>query len=189
MITLFPSVLLFAAVVASPGQESPSVPDWDKAEKEIQRLPPSAFPQLPEAILIELNRRRCTVPQAFGHPDPHNVIKGSFVGKGQIDWAVLCSQGGESSVLVFWGGATEVVSQLANGPDKTWLQTIGAGEIGYSRMITPVDGAGAVGYQEAFGGPKPPRFDHQGIEDSFLERASIILYYYRGTWLRLTGAD
>lgn len=186
--TLFPGVLLLAAI-SVPGQESPSALDWDKAEKEIQRLPPSAFPQLPEAILGELNRRQCIVPQAYGHPDPHNVIKGSFIGKGQIDWAVLCSQGGESSVLVFWGGSTEVVSQLAKGPDERWLQTIGEGKIGYSRRITPVDGAGIIGYQQAFGGPKPPSIDHQGIEDSFLEKASIILYYDRGEWLRLTGAD
>ncbi len=189
MTTLFPGVLLLAAIVAVPGQEDPSALDWDKAEKEIQRLPPSAFPDLPEAILSELNRRRCTVPQAYGDSDPHNVIEGCFVDKGQIDWAVLCSQGGESSVLVFWGGSTELVSQLANGPDKTWLQTIGEGKIGYSRLIRPVDRASIIGYQQAFGGPKPPPIDHQGIEDCFLEKASVIFYYYRGRWLRLTGAD
>jgi hypothetical protein len=81
------------------------------------------------------------------------------------------------------------VSQLAKGPDKTWLQTIGEGKIGYSRRITPVDGAGILGYEPAFGDPRPPTIDHQGIEDSFLEKASVILYYYRGKWLRLTGAD
>jgi hypothetical protein len=188
--TLFPSsVLLFAVIAAVPGQESPSTLDWDKAEKEIQRLPPNAFPQLPVAVISELNRRRCNVPQAYGHPDPHNVIKGSFVGKGQIDWAVLCSQGGESSILVFRDGSGEIVSQLEKRPDKIYLQALGEGRIGYSRMIGSVEGEVAVRYQEAFGGPKPPPFDHQVIEDSFLEKASIILYYYRGTWLRLTGAD
>jgi hypothetical protein len=38
-------------------------------------------------------------------------------------------------------------------------------------------------------GPKPPPINQQGIEDSFVEKGSVIFYYYEGTWLRLTGAD
>jgi hypothetical protein len=187
--TLFLGVLLLAAIAAVPGQESPSALDWDKADKEIQRLPPNAFPQLPVAVISELNSRRCTVPQAYGHPDPHNVIKGSFVGKGQIDWAVLCSQGGEASILVFRDGSGETVSQLEKRPDKTYLQTLGGGKIGYSRVIVPAVGPRIVGCREAFGGPKPPPIDHEGIEDCFLEKGSVILFYYRDKWLTLTGTD
>lgn len=178
--------LTFVASILS--QWSPGSLDWDKAASEIQRLPPSAFPQLPKAIVSELNRRQCTIPQADA-PKPNNVIKGSFTGKGLTDWAILCSRAGESTILVFNGGSTKTVSQLAKGPDKISLQTLGDGKIGYSRMIAPVDGAGIVRYQQAFGGPKPSPIDHQGIEDCFLGKASVILYYYRGRWLRLTGAD
>ncbi len=46
-----------------------------------------------------------------------------------------------------------------------------------------------IGYQTEYGGPKPPPIDHQGIEDSTLGKVSVIKYYYRGTWLTLTGAD
>jgi hypothetical protein len=40
-----------------------------------------------------------------------------------------------------------------------------------------------------YGGPKPPPMNHQGIDDAFLEKASVTYYYYRGKWLQLTGAD
>jgi hypothetical protein len=152
-------LLVFAAPVRS--QQTPSALDWDKAANEIRRMQPGAFPKLAPPILNELNRRRCTIPQADGYPKPHNVIKGSFTGNGQIDWAVLCSQGGESSILVFRGSFIEGVSQLANGPDKNWLQTIGEGKIGYSRMISAVNGGSITRYHREFGGPKPPSMDHQ----------------------------
>ncbi len=189
MTLLIPAVCLVAFVAALPSQWIPTNRDWDEAAKMIHRLSPSSFPQLPAAIVSDLNRRRCTIPQADGESRPHNVIRGSFIRKGQIDWAVLCSRDGESSILVFRAGSAEVVSQLAKGSDKTWLQTVGDGKIGYSRMIKSADGPYIVGHHEAFGGPKPPPIDHEGIEDAFQGKASIILCYYRGKWLRLTGAD
>lgn len=175
--------------VPFPSQWNPQALDWDKAVSEIPRLPPSAFPELPAVIRGELDRKRCTIPQTDGYAKPHNIIQGSFTGKGQTDWAVLCSQGGDSTILVFNGGSIEPVWQLARGPDKNSLQVVGEGKIGYSRMISPVNGGSIVRYHKEFGGPKPPPIDHEGIEDSFVGKASVILYYYRGTWLRLTGAD
>ena len=189
MTPLTPAVCFLALAAAMLSQWIPTDRDWDKAAKEIRRLPPSAFPQLPAAVASELDRRRCTIPQAAGERGPHNVIQGGFTRKGQLGWAVLCSRDGESSILVFRGSSTEGVSELAKRPDTTWLQAVGDGKIGYSRMISPVDGPGIVGYQEAFGGPKPPPIDHQGIEDHFLGKASVIFYYYRGSWLELSGAD
>ena len=180
-------LLTFAAPI--PSQWNPQALDWDKAANEIRRLPPSAFPELPAVIRGELDRKRCTIPQADGYPKPHNVIHGSFIGKGQSDWAVLCSQGGESTILVFKGGSIESVSQLAKGPDKDLLQGVGEGKIGYSRMISPVNGGSIVRHYREYGGPKPPPIDHEGIEDAFVGKASVILYYYKGAWLRLTGAD
>jgi hypothetical protein len=31
--------------------------------------------------------------------------------------------------------------------------------------------------------------DHQGIDDAFVGKASVALYFYRGMWLQLSGAD
>jgi hypothetical protein len=37
--------------------------------------------------------------------------------------------------------------------------------------------------------PKPPPIDHQGIECSSGMAYSILLYFYKGKWLTLQGAD
>jgi hypothetical protein len=173
--------------VGPSGQRRPGDLDWNKTANNIRLLPPSAFSTLPKAIIEELNRRQCMIPQIDGRAESHNVIKGSFTGKGQIDWAVLCSRGDESSILVFKGGSVEGVSQLATGPDKSRLQTIAEKRIGYSRMISPVNGPSIIQYYKAFGGPTPPPIDHEGIEDIFVGKASVILYYNQEGWLRLTG--
>jgi hypothetical protein len=188
MLTRF-AVWLLAFVVPIPTQQSSRDIDWDKAAREIRRLPPSAFPALPAAIRRELSRKGCMVPQIWSDPEAHNVIRGSFTRKGQTDWAVLCSRGGESSILVFKGGSIEGVLELAMGSDKDSLQVVAAEEIGYSRLIFPADGATILRYWREHGGPKPPPIDHQGIENAFVEKASVILYYYKGKWLWLTGAD
>jgi hypothetical protein len=44
-------------------------------------------------------------------------------------------------------------------------------------------------YFEAYGGTKPPLNEHEGINDAFIERGSVIHYFYNGEWLSLTGAD
>jgi len=36
---------------------------------------------------------------------------------------------------------------------------------------------------------KPPPIDHQGISDAMVGKASEVLYFYRGKWLRLSGDD
>ena len=41
----------------------------------------------------------------------------------------------------------------------------------------------------AFGGPQPPPLDHDGINDIYVEKASVVWYWYRGKWLHLQGAD
>jgi hypothetical protein len=56
-------------------------------------------------------------------------------------------------------------------------------------MISAASGEAILRYHMQYGGPKPPPIDHQGIEDSFVGKASVIFYYHKGTWLRLTGAD
>ena len=40
-----------------------------------------------------------------------------------------------------------------------------------------------------YGGPKPPQLDHDGIDDGFDGKASVVRYWYGGRWLQLQGAD
>ena len=44
-------------------------------------------------------------------------------------------------------------------------------------------------HYRAYGSPQPPPIDHHGIDDAFLEKASVTWYFYNGRWLRLQGAD
>jgi len=167
--------------------EPPNV--WDVANSKVRRLPPSAFPELPVSIKEDLSKRQCTVPQTFASTQPHNVTQGEFAKKGQKDWAVLCSTGQVSSILIFWGGSTKEVSSIYSSLDRDYLQGTGGDEIGYSQEIFAVGRDHILEHYKAHGGPTPPPIDHDGIEHSFVEKASTVLYYYKGEWLSLTGAD
>src|SRR6266571_7420509 len=76
---------------------------FERADRQIVRLSPTAFPELPTNVLVELQRRGCTIPQV--PMVAQNVIKGEFSKPGQTDWAVLCSVNRVSSILIFWNGS------------------------------------------------------------------------------------
>lgn len=162
---------------------------FETAERQILRLSPSAFPKLPKKVLADLNRRGCLIPQVPPAKGPHNVIEGEFAKPGQTDWAILCSIGGVSTVLVYWNGSAANPAQIEAMEDSSRLQDSGADGIVYSREIAPVDRTYIVQHYRAYGGTKPPPIDHQGINDAFVEKGSVVLYFFRGKWLHLTGAD
>jgi hypothetical protein len=162
---------------------------FETAERQILRLPPSAFPGLPKTILTELNRRGCLIPQVPAANQPHNVIKGEFAKPGQSDWAILCSIRSVSSILVFWNGSAVNPAQIAKKNDHDSLQASGAGGITYSRAIQPVGRAYILQHYQTYGGTKPPPIDHMGISDEFVEKGSVVFYFYGEKWLQLTGAD
>ena len=165
--------------------------DWQAANKATVRLKPSAFPDLPVTVRRYLERRGCEIPQAFSaNKSPHNVVRGQFTSAAQTDIAVLCSKDQVSSVLVFRGGTTSAVAVLARHPDEGFLQVIDAGGVvGYSRALSVASPSYIREHYAAYGGPKPPSLDHDGINDIFIEKASIVWYWYRGRWLQLQGAD
>jgi hypothetical protein len=131
----FPAVIIWllgSGVVASPDK-------WDEAERNVRRLLPAKFSELPPVIIKSLNAKGCTIPQTYIRSEPHNVVSGKFAAKGQDDWAILCSKGGKSSILVFWGKASPCLAELELRDDKTYLQDIsGDGKIAFSRLITTV---------------------------------------------------
>jgi hypothetical protein len=183
-------VLISAAwTTAGPAQETSR---WDAADAAIVRLPPSDFAELPDTVARELQRRNCTVPQPWELfiSSPANVISGEFRKPGQTDWAVLCSVDRMSSLLIFWNGSADRVEQLGeSAADRGGLQVVREDEIGYSIAIHPVGEAYILDHYEAYGGPEPPPIDHQGINFAFIEKASVMLYWHGGEWLRLQGAD
>lgn len=170
-------------------QFDPSKADWSRADREIRRLSPSAFPELPANLVQDLRRRGCTIPQAHHKKEPHNVIRGEFARPGQTDWAVLCSINRVSSILVYWTASEKNPAELDKGDDQGYLQHLFGDVIGYSRVIEPVGAKGISVHNADFPGPKQRPIDHLGIEDVFVEKASEILYYSGGEWIRLQGAD
>jgi len=186
------TLAVLAVLASSPSNLSQVIREsdiWTEATKKIRRLQPDTFPNLPPEIVNELKRRRCTIPQAEGYPDPHNVVNGSFERRGQTDWAVVCSNGDVSRILVFWGASAARVAELESSQDRDWLQSGADGRIEYSRKIEPVGQQYIIQHYEAYGGEKPPPIDHEGINNIFEGKASVVLYFYQGKWLKLTGAD
>jgi len=163
--------------------------NFEAAERQIVRLPPTAFPTLPIAVVRELQHRGCTVPQESFSKPPNNLISGQFAKRGQTDWAVLCSIKGSSSILVFWNGSASNPAELARREDKIYLQSLVGDKIGFSRGISAVGKDFIVQRYLAAGGPKPPPIDHQGINDAFLGKASVVQYFFKGQWLELPGDD
>lgn len=172
---------------AKPSQEL--MEKFKEADLKVTRLPPSAFTELPTDIRRELERRGCTVPQVWEDKKPHNVINGEFTRKGQTDWAVLCSLNRVSTILIFRIASGRDPSELARESDIDSLAGVGGDAIGYSRAISPVGREYILRQYRAYGGPKPPTIDHQGIDDAFVGKGSVVRYFHAGRWLELTGAD
>lgn len=161
--------------------------DWDKAEREIRRLPPSAFTDLPPGIAAALEKQGCTIPQVYDQPEPSNVITGSFADHRQVDWAVLCSRNSKSSLIVFWGGPASCPPNPLEEEDRRFLQGIGGDAAGYSRQIRTVGRQEILDfYFNVEGGTLPP-IDHQAIEHLFVDKTSFALYCYHGVWYVLSG--
>lgn len=167
-----------------------ALPDeWDRADLETVRLSPEKFPALPPPIAARLRTLGCSVPQARGEPGPHNVITGRFTASQNADWAVLCSRQRVSSILVFPQGLVDSMIELEANPDRGWLQGVGGGQIGFSRVIEVATPEDIMAYFKAYGGPEPPPLDHDGINNIFVGKASAIRYWYGERWLELQGAD
>ncbi len=156
----------------------------------IRRLSPKTFHQLPAAVTSELESRKCLITQIWGDRAPHNVIRGSFTGEKKNEWAVLCSWRGVSSILIFQAATARLVAEIAPAKDENYQQDVdGRGTLGFSRSISAVGGDFILEHYKAYGGPEPPPIDHQGINDAFVEKASVVRYFHRGKWLELQGAD
>jgi hypothetical protein len=144
----------------------------------IRRLPPGAFHQLPTAIVERLEALKCSIPQYPYNKKPHNVIRGSFTGAKRNEWAVLCSRRGTSSILVFQADSAKLVAEVAPAKDEAFQQDVdGRGTLGYSRAISAVGKDYILKHYEAYGGPKPPPITHHGINDAFVEKASVVRYF------------
>lgn len=172
------------AAAQAPAPEGPA-----RADADIRRLDPFDFPDLPAVVRDELTRRDCTIPQVHGDLRPHNVVRGTFRRARQADIAVLCSREGTSSILIFWGNDFTTTAEVASRADEDYIQVMASGEIGYSREIVTAPPDFIRRQHERYGGPKPPTLSHDGINDLFVGKASVVWYLHGGKWLQLAGVD
>jgi hypothetical protein len=161
----------------------------DSAAAVVPRLAPSAFPELPGRVRADLASRRYRIPQTYGAGDVHNVINGEFIQPGENDWAVLCSRDDTSRILVFRRGRPDHVDELAARADRIYMQGIGNGKVGFSRMLTVADSAYIHTHASRYGCGFPPQLNHAGINDISLEKASEVWYWYGGRWWQSQGAN
>jgi hypothetical protein len=162
----------------------------EQADVTTVRLKPAAFVDLSPQIRQSLERRGCVVPQSYSSTTPHNVIRGRFTSRIELDIAVLCSRNGVSSILVFRGGSAATVTELAERPDADFLQVVSPGGlVGYSRALATADTDYIRAHQRRQEGSTVPLPDHDGINDIFVEKASVVWYWSGERWLQLPGAD
>jgi hypothetical protein len=188
MIALLP-LLLFACGLGLAGAQLPLPGAGARAGAETLRLSPADFLDLPPAVRAELDRRGCTIPQVHGEARPHNVVRGAFRSGRRTDIAVLCSRDGASGILIFWGTDFRSTDEIARQPDEGYLQVMASGEIGYSREIVTASPDFIRRQHERYGGAKPPALSHDGINDLFLGKASVVWYLHDGKWLQVAGVE
>jgi hypothetical protein len=163
--------------------------DWTGADIATKRLQPAAFTEIPGAVRAELERRGCSVPQPHGATRPANVVSGKFTSGRQVDWAALCSRERVSVILVFRGASTTDVAELGRQPDRDYLQTVGGGVIGFSRGLGVASATFIREHHDPGSDPPLPPLDHDGIDDRFIGKGSVVWYWSSGRWLQLAGSD
>lgn len=178
-----------------PSPETPEpAPDtaWTNAARQIRRFSPMSFPELPKPFIAELEQLGCTVPQSdYGEVRGHtSVIQGSFGAPGQHDWAVLCSRGGTSVILVYWGGPAQCPREFRAASDAGFLQTLGEGRIGFSRGIHKTNTYHEYpDLNDTASVDRDVKLDHDAIDDAFEGKSSTVYFCRNGTWVAFSGAD
>lgn len=148
----------------------------------IRHLPVSSFPSLPEKLAAQLNRRGCLIPQTYEAHRPENVIHASLERAGSSDWAVLCSERGAVSLLVYFSSEPTHLMTLAAAPETERLQAHDpSGILGFNWGIDPASPEKI--HQAQSGMEHHPAFtDHDALADSLVDHRTIYHFYLKNTW-------
>jgi hypothetical protein len=155
----------------------------------IRRLPITSFPDLPSLLADLLNQRGCLIPQTYQAHHPENVIHASFEHPGSSDYAVLCSDKGTVTLLVYFSGAPTRLVALASAPETARLQVHDVtGVLGFDWGIDP---ASPAQVHQARSGmrPRPKSFDHDALVDTVIGHRTVYRFYLGNTWTVLDMPD
>jgi hypothetical protein len=164
------------------------LPSGTEVVYRIRLLPLTSFPALPPAVAAQLDERKCMVPQTYEARAPENVVHASLERRGSDDWAVLCSVNGSTTLYVFFQSQLAAPVALRRQRDTEWLgsQVLDAygSAWGIARRVPSQMRAGkGVGAAEHGG------FDHDGVDDAFVEKSSTTHYFEDGTWMVLDNSN
>ena len=174
-----------SARASSLGIAQRTAADWARADADTVRLDPDVFSEVPARLRTELKRLGCTIPQPSGASTRRNVVSGRFTTAARKDWAALCSRRGTSAILVFQGSSPTPVRELAAQPDAQYMQVMDRTRaIGYSRGLAVATPQLIRRRLQGGGGREPRPLDHDGIEDAFEGKASVVWY-----WSRRSGSS
>lgn len=120
-----------------------------------------------------LKKHECRIPRQINGMVVSGIVSGQFASRGQTDLAVICVTESESTLMLYWGGNVKCADSVQS----------------YGQSISSVGESYIMNHYKYYGGNKPPRITHEGINDMILEKASSVRYCHDGKWLKLTGAD
>lgn len=182
-------------------QQAKAAKSTVQKDRGVRKLQPADIAELPPEFVEKLNARGCSIPQ-FGEVEhagrtadkaaddtagqPSNVIHGEFARRGQEDWAVLCSKGGSSTIVIFWGKTTACPASLARLDDAHYLKRGKDKKVRYSRSIRALRES-ELGDRTGVTGLKP--MSHQGIDDRFVGKSSALFYCNGGKWKIFPAED
>jgi hypothetical protein len=196
---LTPLVCYVAGLLLIAAGLSPTIPTraaqkpsaTSKPSEKIRRILPEDIPGLPPEFVEKLKERNCSVPQfdegtAGSSSEPNNVIHGEFAKAGQQDWAVLCSNGQTSTIVIFWGKVAPCPASLARLDDAHYLKAAAGKTMHYSRAIRGL-GEEEIGERAGMKTLRPLK--HQGIDDRFVGKSSAFFYCNEGKWRIFPAKD
>jgi hypothetical protein len=151
----------------------------------IRHLPISSFPDLPAELAVLLNRRGCLIPQTYEAHRPENVVHASLERVGSSDWAVLCSERGTVSLLVYFSSAPASLLVLSAAPETERLQAHDpSGVLGFNWGIDPASPeqirTAQIGLLH-----RPAPVDHDALADSLVDHRTVYHFYLKSAWIVL----
>jgi len=148
----------------------------------IRHLPVSSFPGLPVELAAQLNRRGCLIPQTYQAHRPENVVHASLERAGSSDWAVLCSEAGTVSLLVYFSSVPDKLLVLAASPETERLQAHDpSGVLGFNWGIDPAS-PNQVHQAQSGLEPRPAFLDHDALADSLVDHKTVYHFYLKNAW-------